>query len=42
MDLSYPHNHSINDGIPKSLCSLTYITLEDGIKEIQKLVTMLC
>ena len=36
VDLSYPHNYSINDGIPKSLCSLTYITLEDAIKEIQK------
>ena len=27
VDLSYPKHHSVNDGIPKQLCSLTYVLL---------------
>ena len=33
-DLSYPKHHSVNDGIPKNLCSLSYITVDDAIKKI--------
>ena len=29
-----PENESVNDGIPKYLCSLKYITLEDAIQQI--------
>ena len=31
VDLSYPKHHSVNDGIPKHLCSLTYVTVDDAI-----------
>ena len=31
IDLSYPKLHSVNDGIPKHLCSLTYVTVDDTI-----------
>lgn len=33
VDLSYPVGHSVNDGIPKSLCSLSYgnVTLQSGL-----------
>ena len=27
VDLSHPSGHSVNDGIPKDLCSLTHITV---------------
>ena len=37
LDLSFPKKHSVNDGIPKSLCSLTYITVDDAIDAISKL-----
>ena len=37
VDLSHPHGHSVNDGIPKPLCSLSYITVEDATKGIRKL-----
>jgi len=33
-DLSYPKGHSVNDGIPKALCSLKYITINEAIKSI--------
>ena len=36
-DLSHPTGHSINDGIPKPLCSLSYITVDSAIAEIMKL-----
>ena len=28
-DLSFPHGHSVNDGIYPSLCSLTYSTVDE-------------
>ena len=33
-DLSYPTGHSINDGIPSALCSLSYVTIDDAILKI--------
>lgn len=37
VDLSHPSGYSINDGIPKELCSLTYITIDTAIEQIQTL-----
>ena len=37
VDLSHPSGHSVNDGIPKPLCSLSYITVDSAIAEIMKL-----
>ena len=37
VDLSYPKGHSVNDGIPRSLCSLKYITIDDAIKQVSVL-----
>ena len=37
VDLSHPADFSINDGIPKELCSLTYITVDTAIHHIIKL-----
>ena len=37
VDLSHPSGHSINDGIPKDLCSLTYITADTAIDQIMAL-----
>ena len=37
IDLSHPHNHSINDGIPSSLCSIKHITIDDAINQILSL-----
>ena len=34
IDLSYPKLHSVNDSIPKHLCSLTYVTVDDSITTI--------
>ena len=34
IDLSHPHDHSINNGIPPSLCSIKYITIDDAINQI--------
>ena len=34
IDLSYPKLYSVNDGIPKHLCSLTYVTVDDAITKI--------
>ena len=34
VDLSYPKGRSVNDGIPKDLCSLKYITLETAVQQI--------
>ena len=34
IDLSHPQCHSINDNIPKPLCSLSYITVDDAINTI--------
>jgi len=37
IDLSHSKGHSVNDGIPKSLCSLRYVTIDDAIKGIIQL-----
>jgi len=34
VDFSHPLNHSVNDYIPKPLCSLKYITVDDAIHTI--------
>ena len=34
VDLSFPKGHSINDGIPKHLCSLKYISIDNAIQKI--------
>ena len=36
-DLSHPQGHSINDGIPPHLCSLSYVTIDDAIWNILQL-----
>ena len=36
IDLSHPANCSVNGGIPKELCSLTYITVDSAIQHIQQ------
>ena len=37
VDLSYPKSHSVNAGIPKALCSLKYVAIDEAIKEIVRL-----
>ena len=37
MDLSYPSGHSVNDRIPKDLCSLNYIAIDDAVNHILEL-----
>ena len=34
VDLSHRSGHSVNDGIPKSLCSLSYVTVDTAISHI--------
>ena len=34
IDLSHPKGNSVNDGIPKPLCGLSYITIDDAINGI--------
>ena len=36
MDLSFPKDHSVNDRVPKHLCSLTYITIDVTIDTVCK------
>ena len=36
MDLSFPKGNSVNDGISKPLCSMSYITVDNAIEEICK------
>ena len=36
VDLSYPAGHSINDGIPPSLCSPSYVMVDNAIQNIIK------
>ena len=36
VDLSHPAGHSINNGIPPSLCSLSYVTVDDAMQNIIK------
>ena len=37
VDLSHPKGKSVNDGIPKSLCSMSYITTDNAISTIMAL-----
>ena len=37
MDLSAPEGHSVNDGIPKELCSLGYMSVDDVVAQVLKL-----
>ena len=37
VDLSYPTLHSVNNGIPSSLCSIRYITIDDAVQKIIEL-----
>ena len=37
VDLSHLKGHSVNDGIPRSLCELHYITVDDAIQKIFQL-----
>ena len=37
IDLSHPQGYSVNDYIPKTLCSLSYITVNDAIDSIVEL-----
>ena len=39
MDLSYRVHCSVNDGIPRILCGLSYITIDNAIQRILKLGT---
>ena len=34
LDLSHPKHKSVNDGIPKNLCSLSYVTIDDAVRKI--------
>lgn len=36
VDLSFPKNHSVNYRVPKNLCSLSYITIDDTIDTVCK------
>ena len=36
-DLSHPKGYSVNDGIPKELCSMSYITTDDAVRKIVQL-----
>ena len=37
LDLSSPYQQSVNDGIPRELCSMRYITIDDAVKKILSL-----
>ena len=37
IDLFHPKGHSVNDSIPRLLCSLKYVTIDEAIKEIIQL-----
>ena len=37
MDLSYPHDHSINDGIPSELASVSYTSVNDAVQLVLQL-----
>ena len=34
VDMSSPEGHSVNDGIPEPLCSLTYVSIQDSVRGI--------
>lgn len=35
VDLSSPHQHSVNDGISENFCSLQYVSLDDALQLIR-------
>ena len=37
VDLSYPRGGSVNNEIPKNLCGLSYITIDDAIQQVLRL-----
>ena len=37
VNLSHPKSYSVNDGIPKLLCRLSYITVDDAINKVLEL-----
>ena len=37
VDLSSPDQHSVNDGIPKELCSLSYCSVDDAVRQVLRL-----
>ena len=37
VDLSSPKGHSVNDGIPPELCSLSYASVDQAVEKILKL-----
>lgn len=37
LDLSFPEGHSVNDGIAESVCSLSYISVDDAAQAVLKL-----
>ena len=37
IDLSSPDQHSVNDGIPKELCSLSYCSVDDAVHQVLRL-----
>ena len=37
VDPSYPHGHSINDGIPSELASVSYMSVDDAAQLILQL-----
>ena len=37
VDLSSPAGHSVNDGISRSLCSLTYVSVDTAVKLVEQL-----
>ena len=37
VDLSSPDQHSVNDGIPKELCSLSYCSVDDAVHQVLRL-----
>jgi len=39
LDLSSPQGHSVNDGINRDWCSLSYVKVEDAAREISRLGT---
>ena len=36
-DLSHPKGHSVNDGIPRELSTMAYVTIDDAIRKIMQL-----
>ena len=34
LDLSSPYQQSVNDGIPRELCSMRYVTIDDAVEKI--------